>query len=592
MAEAKPEKPRARDLLRRFVLPEGRRHWKLIGVTMACAALASLIRGGQLVIIKLLFDTVVQSTAGSRIVVLGLAILGLELLKSVSSFVSGYASLVVGTAVTEHMRNILFRKVIRLPLSYHLWHSPGEMTPRTVFEANGVQKCLGLLTHQLVEQAVMFFVLLGVIFYLDWQLACMAIVVYPVAGLLFVILGRRLREVTRKSYELSTALSRMVHEALHGIKIVKINCAEERLQQDYAEEAANVTKAQKRIFFASFLLPQLGALLSIIGLLGVLIFGGVRLARESITAGTLVAFLGSMVLFYRPLKLMANLSHHLNGYLAPIERCAEILEEQNPITDTPDAEELPPLTEAICFDNVSFSYDGSTDVLHDVSLEIRAGQTAALVGRSGAGKTTIVNLIPRFYDPAAGRITIDGRDLRSVSVESLRSQLAIVTQETILFSESVRDNIMFGAEERDEERMLEAARLAHVDEFVREMPGGYDAQVGEAGLRLSGGQAQRLCIARAFYARPRILILDEATSQVDSESELLVREAVAKLMETCTTIVIAHRLSTVRRADVLFVVDDGRIVEHGSHDELIRSDGVYAGLCRLQFFSPADSDRG
>jgi len=463
---------------------------------------------------------------------------------------------------------------------------------RTVFEADGVQKCLSLLTHQLVEQAVMFIVLLVVIFYLDWQLACMAIVVYPVAGVLFVIFGRRLREVTRKSYELIAALSRLVHEALRGIKIVKINCAEARLQEDYERETANVTKAHRRIFLASFILPQLGALLSIIGLLAVLIFGGVRLARESITAGTLVAFLGSMVLFYRPLKLMANLSHRLNGYIAPIERCAELVEEENPIGDAPDAKELPPLAEAIRFENVSFSYDGEEEVLHDVSIEIPAGQTAALVGRSGAGKTTIANLIPRFYDPAAGRIATDGHDLRQVTVESLRSQIALVTQETILFSESIRDNIMFGAEERDEERMLDAGRLAHVDDFVREMPDGYDTQVGEAGLRLSGGQAQRICIARAFYARPHILILDEATSQIDSESEMLVREAVAKLMETCTTIVIAHRLSTVRRADVIFVVDEGRVVERGTHDELVRTDGIYAGLCRLQFFSPEGDDRG
>ncbi|MEW6358335.1 MAG: ABC transporter ATP-binding protein [Planctomycetota bacterium] len=592
MTDEKPPKPNTLDLLLRFVLPEAKRRWRIIALTMAGAALASLARGGQLVIIKSLFDTVVEASDGSRIVLFGLGILGLEVLKSALSLLSGYASLVVGVSVTEHTRNTLFRKVIHLPLSYHLWRSPGEVMARTVFEADGVQKCLSLLSNQLVEQAVMFFALLGVIFYLDWQLACMAIVVYPAAGLLFVVFGRRLREVTRKSYELTATLGRLVHEALRGIKIVKINCAEERLQARYEAETARVTDSQKRIFLASFILPELGALLSVVGLLAVLIFGGVRLARGSITPGALVAFLGAMVLFYRPLKLMANLSHRLNGYLAPIERCAQILEEQNPIADAPDAEALPPLSEGIRFESVRFSYDGAEDVLHDVSLEIRAGQTAALVGRSGAGKTTMVNLIPRFYDPTAGRITIDGHNLRDVTVESLRSQIALVTQETILFSESVRDNIMFGAEERDEERMLEAARLAHVDEFVREMPDGYDTQVGEAGLRLSGGQAQRLCIARAFYARPRILILDEATSQVDSESEMLVREAVEKLMESCTAIVIAHRLSTVRRADVIFVVDEGRIVERGSHDELVKADGIYAGLCRLQFFAPEEGGSG
>lgn len=587
----KSDKPSTRDLLRRLVLPEARRNLKLIVVTMGFAALASLTRGGQLVIIKSLFDSVTTTKAGGGIVLLGLGVLGLEVLKAACEFISGYLSLLVGTSVTERTRNVLFKKLIHLPLSYHLWRSPGELLARAVYEANGVEKCLGLLTNQLVEQAVMFCVLLCVIFYMDWQLACLAIVVYPVGGLLFAVLGRRLREITRKSYEIATDLSRIVHESLRGIKIVKINCAEDRLQESYEKETAHVTAAQKRIFFASFALPQIGALLSILGLLAVLVFGGIRLARGGISAGSLVAFLGAMVLFYRPLKLMANLSHSLSGYLAPVERMAEILVEPNPIAEQPDAKELPPLAEAIRFENVSFSYDGVTEVLHQVSLEICAGQTAALVGRSGSGKTTMVNLIPRFYDPTGGRITMDGRDIRQTTLHSLRSQIALVTQETILFSESIRDNIMFGAEERSEERMLEAARLAHVEEFVRSMDDGYDTKVGEAGMRLSGGQAQRICIARAFYRRPRILILDEATSQVDSESEMLVRNAVEELMERCTTIVIAHRLSTVRKAGVIFVVDGGRIVERGSHEELVRTDGVYAGLCRLQFFT-AEGARG
>jgi len=585
-----PDKPKATELLRRFVLPEVKHHLGRILLVMAFAALASVTRGGQLVIIKSLFDKATASAAGAGVVWLGLAILGLEIVKAACGFVSGYVSLLVGTSVTKRTRDELFGKLIHLPLSYHLWRSPGELLTRGVFEAGGVEKCLGLLTHQLVEQIVMFFVLLGVILYLDWQLACLALVVYPVGALLFTVFGRKLRDTTRRSYELTVRLTRLIHESLRGIKIVKVNCAENRLQAEYEAETQSVADAIKRIFLASFILPQLGAGLSILGLLGVLIVGGMRLSpRGDLTAGTLVAFLGAMVLFYRPLKLMANLSHRLNGYLAPVERTAEILTEVNPVEDAPDARDLSPLSNAIRFEDVCFSYDGEEEVLRHVSLEIAAGQTAALVGRSGSGKTTTVNLIPRFYDPTAGQITIDGHDLRSVTRRSLRSQIAVVTQETILFSESIRDNIMFGAEEVDEERMREAARSAHVEEFVGRMPNGYDSKVGEAGMRLSGGEAQRICIARAFYRRPRILILDEATSQVDSESEALVRSAVEKLMESCTTICIAHRLSTVRRADVIFVVDNGCFVERGTHDELVAADGIYASLCRLQFFSHEDN---
>jgi len=583
-------KPDTIRILREFVWPEAKKRFHLLVIVTVFAALSSAIPGGQLLLVKMGLDKAAGPGAGAALLRFGLAIVGLELLRAACGFVSGYTAMLVGTSVTEQTRNRLFEKLLRLPLSYHLWKPRGELLSRAIHEADGVQRCLSLFTHDLVKQAVMFVVLLAVIFWLDFQLALIAVVVYPVGGILFAVLGRKLRDITHRTYEVTAGLGGFLHECLRGIKIVKASCSERRMQEIYEKETARISSTMKRVFLASFFLPQIGSLLGLAGIITAAAVGVVRLSSGSITRGTLAAFLAAMFLFYRPLKAFAGFSRNLSKGIAPIERCAQILAEPVAIVEKPDARDLPPLSREIRFEHVFHSYDGSEDVLKDINIEIPAGRTAALVGRSGSGKTTLVNLIPRFYDPTAGRITIDGTDIRDVTLRSLRSQIAIVTQETILFSSSIRENITFGADEPDEARMREAARLAHVEEFVSRMPEGYDSPIGEGGMRLSGGEAQRIAIARALYWQPRILILDEATSHVDSESEVLLRSAIENLMSNRTTIVIAHRLSTVRRADVIFVLDDGRIAERGTHAELLEADGLYAGLCRLQFFTADDEN--
>jgi len=424
----------------------------------------------------------------------------------------------------------------------------------------------------------------GLLFYYDAKLAlvCLTgapIIVYPLAKL-----GRRLRGTTRRSQEALEHLSHVAGESFTGHRIVKAFGAEGREAEKFGEASQQLYRTNIRVTRVVALLPPVMELLGAFAIAGALVYGSQQIAAGRLTAGEFFGFVATLFLMYGPIKKLSRVNANIQQAIAAAERIFEVLDRHTEVVERAGAVTLAPFRRMIEFRDVAFAYDDvqARAILRGVTFTVQAGQVVALVGRSGAGKTTLVNLIPRFYDVTGGAILIDGVDIRDVTLASLRAQIGIVTQETILFDDTVAANIAYGRPSATREEIEQAARAAHAHEFITALARGYDSTIGERGQRLSGGQRQRLAIARALLKDSPLLVLDEATSSLDTESEMLVQGALANLMKNRTSFVIAHRLSTIRRADAIIVMDRGRVVEVGKHDELLARGNLYARLYELQ----------
>jgi subfamily B ATP-binding cassette protein MsbA len=424
-------------------------------------------------------------------------------------------------------------------------------------------------------------VLVVVAFVKDWFLASIAFVVFPASVLPVMRFSRKIKGLTRRGQIRTGTLTAYLQESIQGNRIVKAFGMEEYESRRFADENRRLLRQSLRASRMRGIVAPVIELLAAFGIGGVLWYGGWSVVGGSRTPGEFMAFLAAMFLMYQPFKGLTRTYAMVQQGLAGAERVFEILDQAPEVCDRPNAQVAPRFTRAIEFHDVSFAY-GATPVLKGVNLIVRAGEMVALVGVSGAGKSTLADLIPRFHDVGSGRITIDGVDIRDVTLESLRAQIGIVTQHTFLFNDTVRNNIAYGDPSRSMDDIITAARAAHAHDFVLAMRKGYDSMVGESGMQLSGGQRQRLAIARALLKDAPILILDEATSSLDSESERSVQDALENLMTTRTTLVIAHRLSTIRKADRIVVLVDGEIAEEGTHDELLGRKGAYSRLYSLQ----------
>jgi subfamily B ATP-binding cassette protein MsbA len=515
--------------------------------------------------------------------ILPLAFVGIVLVKGLSTY--GQTILMQGLAleIIRKIQNQMFDRIVGADLAYIDSNPTGTVIARFISDALLMREALSSSFTGLIRDVLTTLALVSVMFYTNWRMSLITIIVFPVAAILVIKLGRRMRRVVRSTQAEYGQLTSFLDDVLKGIRQVKAY----GMERHESERANGLFLKLKGLYFKAVktragAVPILEALGGLV-FAGILAYGGYQAARGQITVGSFMAFFAAMLMAYQPMRRIANLNIGLQAGLAAAERVFHIVDYSRAITETPDASPLAIKGGHVRLEQVDFSYSDDIPTLVDVTLEAPPGKVVALVGPSGAGKSTVLNLIPRFYDVKSGAVTIDGQDIRDATLESVREAVGLVSQDTMLFDDTVRANIAYGRRDATEDEIIAAAKAAAADGFVRRLPKGYDTVVGERGVILSGGQRQRLSIARAMLKNAPILLLDEATSALDTESERKVQAALKRLMEGRTTIVIAHRLSTVVEADIIYVFDRGQVVETGSHAELSTGDGLYARLNQMQF---------
>jgi subfamily B ATP-binding cassette protein MsbA len=504
------------------------------------------------------------------------------LLRCLADFISGYAFQHIGLGVTTDIRNDLYRSILEQSSRFHADHPSGELVARVINDVAMMQNAVANRLLDLFQQSFTLVALLALLLSTHFRLALVSLVVAPALLYPIVRFGKGMRRTSHRSQERMADLASLMAEGVRGHRVVKAFGMEDFELNRFRE----ATRRHLRVnLWAQMLANSAGPVvesLAVIGAAGLLVYAGKAIRAHELSAPELVQFLTTLFMLYDPIRKLNKVNLILQEATAASQRVSRLMEIPNDIQEKPGALAVEKVRSGIAYERVSFSYE-ERPVLREVSLAIRAGEIVALVGPSGAGKTTMVNLLPRFFDPVTGRITLDGVDTRDLQLKGLRSLIGIVTQETVLFNDTVRNNIAYGRSDLPIERVREAAAAAYADEFIMQLPKGYDTVIGEAGVRLSGGQRQRLAIARALLKNAPILILDEATSHLDSESEALVQKALYNLIQGRTTLVIAHRLSTVTRADRIVVMEAGQVVEEGTHRELLALGGSYKRLFDLQF---------
>lgn len=557
--------------------------------SMAAALVVSGVNGGTAYLIQPVMDKVFTEKDYGILVVMCWVVMVLYLAKGLFRFVQNYLIRAAGEQVIRDVRSELYRHYQYLDVAYYSDTNVGVMMSRITNDVNMIQRAVAHLVS-LFREPLSIISLVAVAFYMFWQGALVVFVLFPLVIWPIAVFGKRTRKWVRRGQERMGEMNSILKENFSGVRVIKAFGMEEYEIDRFETENSRVFKANmKTMVFDELSNPTIEAL-GAVGAAGVLFTGGYMVIHGSMSVGELMSFLGSLGLTYEPLKKINKMYLNFQAALAAAVRVFEVIDTTPTVTDRPDAVAIDGVREGVRFEDVRFRYrpDGP-DVLDGVNLDVPVGQMVALVGSSGSGKTTFVNLIPRFWECTGGRITIDGHDINDLTMVSLRKQIGMVTQETFLFADSVKANIAYGHDDVDMDRVVQAARDANAHEFIERAEGGYDAMIGEMGVRLSGGQRQRLAIARALYKDAPILILDEATSALDTESEREVQAALERLLIGRTSFVIAHRLSTIQRADRILVLSGGRIVEDGRHADLLSAGGEYARLYRMQFLEPSES---
>ena len=570
-------------LLRRL-LPYLRPYWPILAVGTLLALVVSSAEGLIAWLVKPAMDDIFLKRDLVMLKLLPLALLGAYLLKGAGRFGQSYLMASVGERVIARIRRELYGHIQGMPLAFFKSLHSAELMARVVTDVNRLARLSSTVLVMAVRQVGTIIALLVVMFLREWVLTLIAVAVFPAVAVTIRALGRKLYRINKRSQEKMAELNVVLQESFTGTKIVKAFGRERLEQQRFDSVNDHLLRLALKDHRTDQLSEPLMEVLGALGIMGALWYGGYRVIAGGLTPGEFFSFTAAVILLYGPVRQLSRMANTVQQSLSSVERVFEILDTGHAIADVAGAHALPGFRDRIVFEDVSFRYpDAETDALIDISLAVQKGEMVAFVGMSGAGKTTLMDLLPRFHDVSTGRITIDGHDLRQVTVASLRALMGIVTQETFLFHDSLEYNIAYGKPGATREEVERAARLAQAHDFIAVLPQGYATRVGERGVKLSGGQRQRIAIARAFLKDPPILILDEATSDLDSESEFLVQEALAELTKGRTVLVIAHRLATVRNADRVVVVHGGRIAEMGRHDELmVRENGIYRRLAALQ----------
>lgn len=536
-----------------------------------------------------LVDAVFEEANRSLLDWLTLALIVLFAVRAAASFGGSYLLGWTGERVVADLRKRIYAHLHRQGLRFFANHRTGDLTSRLTNDVGSVRSAVTDALSDLLNQSLSLIGSVALMVVLNWRLSLIIFLVVPVVTGFAVYFGRKIRGLSRDIQDRLADTTAVAEEALAAIRVVKAFARSTYEVDRYNEAVEALFDESKYRVLVSALFSATVGLLFFGALVAIFWYGGIEVLAGRLTTGDLVAFVFYAFNIARSVSGMSRLYTTFNSAAGATERLFELLNRTPDLQDAPDAIPLPRVDGHVHFDHVTFAYEEGQPVLRDVTAEVEAGETVALVGPSGAGKSTFVSLLPRFYDPQEGRIAVDGHDLRSVTRQSLREQIAAVSQEVHLFNTSIRENIRYGRLDADESAIVEAARSANAHAFITDLPDGYDAAVGERGVKLSGGQRQRIAIARALLRDARLLLLDEATSSLDSASEALVQDALERLMKGRTTFIIAHRLSTVQGADRIFVLDEGRIVQRGTHETLVQQDGLYRDLASYQFRMPEEA---
>lgn len=536
-------------------------------------------------ILRDIIDKVLASKDMTTLNAIAAGIVVVFFLRGIFFFGQTYLMSYIGQKVIIDIREAIYRHMQKLSLSYYEKRRTGQLMSYITNDVAAVQGALVESMIELVTESMTLIGSLTVMFYLHWKLSLLTLITAPLVGQAMNIFGKKLRNSSTLIQERAADITSVLQESISSVRVIKSFAREDFEIERFKIENQNNFRAQMK---NSQIMATLTPIIEFVAALGVTMiiwYGGREVINGNLTAGSLIAFLVYAVNLSNPIKRLSRVYGNIQKAMAAAQRVFDVLDTKPEIEDAPDAKVLAQIDGHVAFQQVTFEYKPGEAALKNVDLEVQPGQVVAVVGPSGAGKTTIANLIPRFYDPVAGSIAIDGIDIKTVTLKSLREQIGIVPQETVLFNGTVYSNILYGRLDATKDEIMAAAKAANAHNFIMDMPDGYETQIGERGSKLSGGQRQRISIARAILKNPRILILDEATSALDTESEKLVQEAIDKLMVGRTSFVIAHRLSTVQRADVIVVMERGKIAEQGTHDELLALGGLYSKLYRVQFES-------
>ena len=570
-------KPRHKSLLKLIV----ENKFKFI-LAMLCSLAISATTAGSAYLIKNVIDDIFINKDMEMLKLLPVIVVGMYFVRGAGIYGQEYLMSYIGENIIRRLRDKLYDKIMDLPLSFFHKEKTGSLMSRITSDVTVIRAMTSDAVKGALRDFFTIILLISVIFYRDWELALFAVIILPAAFFPVVKFGKKVRRFTTGRQEALADINVFLHETFSGNKIVKAFGMEKYEKDRFFKKTGALFNIEIRAVIAKAISPAIMEALAGIGIAFIIGYGGLRVVNETSTAGTFFSFMGAVLMLYDPVKKLSRINNTVQEGLGAADRVYDIIEARQDIKDPEHPILLTDGPNSIVFEKVCFKYNEKM-ILKDIDLRADPGEVVALVGMSGGGKTTLVNMIPRFYDITSGSIKIGGVDIRQTSLASLRKQISIVTQEPILFNESITDNIAYGMGNVPMEDVENAAKAAYAYDFVRRFPKGFDTQVGELGSRLSGGEKQRICIARALLKNSPILILDEATSSLDTSAEMIVQKALENLMEGRATFIIAHRLSTVRHADRIIVMDSGRIVEQGKHDELISLKGNYDKLYQMQF---------
>jgi subfamily B ATP-binding cassette protein MsbA len=566
--------PLIRRMAKAYVFPQA----KTIGFAMVLMLISAAMTGIMAKLMEPIIDKVFSDKEASMLMPVAFGVLVVFTLRGAANYGQTVLMNMVGQRIVSRLQQDLFSHLVYADLSFLQKEYSGHLMSRFIADINMIRMAAIESLTGMGKNTFTVAFLIAVMFMQDWKLAMSSLFVFPLAAYSVSMLGKKLRKVSASTQVSMGDLSSALGQAFQGSRHIKSYGMEEHEKERVFSYIARVYKLMNRAYRFSAISAPVGEVLSGLAIVTIIVYGGHEVITGQSTAGKLFSFITAFLLAFEPMKRLARLNNSMQMGLAGLERLFQILDMKPEIADKPDAKDLALTDSTVRFDNVVFHYPDGTQALDGLSFTAPAGKTVALVGESGAGKSTILNLIPRFYDVSGGSVTVGGQDVRDVTMKSLRAQMALVSQEVAIFTDTLRENIAYGRQDATEEEIIAAAKQAAAHDFIMEQPQGYDTRVGEHGIKLSGGQRQRISIARAMLRNAPILLLDEATSALDAHSERLVQSAIERLQKDRTTIVVAHRLSTIMDADEIYVMSQGKVVENGTHENLMKQGGVYARL--------------